>query len=168
MSFGAPGGRAINIKPTPYVHYLGFFARSMSRCSPSLISTFAFSYSTSPPPHSASRDCFHAWSRANLPNSRPERGSFPLDHDAECKHIISSYLRCLKKPRAASGKIQAGVNDEECRIIAKEYLQCRMDRNLMAKDEMKNLGLDFPSQSTVPSHLGDSTGKNGGTEHAKG
>ncbi|KAF7502116.1 Cytochrome c oxidase assembly protein cox19 [Endocarpon pusillum] len=95
MSFGAPGGRALNIKPTP-----------------------------------------------------PERGSFPLDHDAECKHLISSYLRCLKKPRHSSdsGKIQAGINDEECRLIAKDYLQCRMDKNLMAKDEMKNLGLEFPSQ----------------------
>lgn len=80
--------------------------------------------------------------------TRPERGSFPLDHDAECKHLISSYLRCLKKPRhsSASGKIQAGINDEECRLIAKDYLQCRMDKNLMAKDEMKNLGLEFPSQ----------------------
>ena len=79
---------------------------------------------------------------------RPERGSFPLDHDAECKHLISSYLRCLKKPRPSldSGKIQAGTNDEECRLIAKDYLQCRMDNNLMAKDEMKNLGLDFSSQ----------------------
>jgi len=80
--------------------------------------------------------------------SRPERGSFPLDHDAECKHLISSYLRCLKKPRPSqdSGKIQGGINDEECRLIAKDYLQCRMDKNLMAKDEMKNLGLEFASQ----------------------
>jgi cytochrome c oxidase assembly protein subunit 19 len=80
--------------------------------------------------------------------SRPERGSFPLDHDAECKHLISSYLRCLKQPRPSldNGKIQAGINDEECRLIAKDYLQCRMDKNLMAKDEMKNLGLEFASQ----------------------
>jgi cytochrome c oxidase assembly protein subunit 19 len=83
---------------------------------------------------------------------RPERGSFPLDHDAECKHLISSYLRCLKRPRPSqdSGRIQAGINDEECRLIAKDYLQCRMDKNLMAKDEMKNLGLEFPSQLSGP------------------
>ena len=119
MSFGAPGGRALNIKPTPYVHpRLTYSLRRSSLLELILIET------------------------------RPERGSFPLDHDAECKHLISSYLRCLKKPRSSpdNGKIQAGINDEECRLIAKDYLQCRMDKNLMARDEMKNLGLEFPSQ----------------------
>lgn len=82
--FGAPGGGAVNIKPTP-----------------------------------------------------PERGSFPLDHDAECKHIISSYLRCLRRQNPP------GKNNEECRVLAKEYLGCRMDKGLMAKDEWGNLGLDF-------------------------
>ncbi len=64
----------------------------------------------------------------------PERGSFPLDHDAECKHFISSYLRCLKEQR--------GTNDAECRMLAKSYLNCRMEKGLMAKDEWKNLGLE--------------------------
>ncbi|PGH27389.1 cytochrome c oxidase assembly protein COX19 [Polytolypa hystricis UAMH7299] len=82
MSFGGPGGRAANIKPTP-----------------------------------------------------PERGSFPLDHDGECKYIISSYLQCLKGAR--------GVNDEQCRRLAKSYLACRMDKNLMLPDEFENLGLVF-------------------------
>ncbi|OQO12223.1 hypothetical protein B0A48_02864 [Cryoendolithus antarcticus] len=44
----------------------------------------------------------------------PERGSFPLDHDAECQPIMKKYLACLKS--------------------------CRMERNLMAPDSMKNLG----------------------------
>ncbi|KAK2861207.1 Cytochrome c oxidase assembly protein cox19 [Arthroderma sp. PD_2] len=82
MSFGSPGGRALNIKPNP-----------------------------------------------------PERGSFPLDHDGECKSIISGYLKCLKSA--------SGVNDEACRKLAKSYLSCRMDKNLMAPDEFKNLGLVF-------------------------
>lgn len=82
--FGAPGGGAVNVKPTP-----------------------------------------------------PERGSFPLDHDAECKHLISSYLRCLRRQNPP------GKNNEECRLLAKEYLGCRMERGLMAKDEWGNLGLDF-------------------------
>ncbi|EGD91129.1 cytochrome c oxidase assembly protein COX19 [Trichophyton rubrum D6] len=82
MSFGSPGGRAVNIKPTP-----------------------------------------------------PERGSFPLDHDGECKSIIAGYLQCLKSAR--------GVNDEACRKLAKSYLSCRMEKNLMAPDEFKNLGLVF-------------------------
>ncbi|KKZ68480.1 cytochrome c oxidase assembly protein COX19 [[Emmonsia] crescens] len=88
MSFGGPGGRSVNIKPTP-----------------------------------------------------PERGSFPLDHDGECKFIISSYLQCLKKG--------GGLNDETCRKLAKSYLSCRMDNlthyfsNLMAPDNFENLGLVF-------------------------
>ena len=62
----------------------------------------------------------------------PQRGSFPLDHDGECKPIIADYLRCLRRLK--------GTNDQECRMMAKEYLKCRMENNLMAPDEMKNLG----------------------------
>ncbi|KAI4719843.1 hypothetical protein E4T48_03954 [Aureobasidium sp. EXF-10727] len=69
----------------------------------------------------------------------PERGSFPLDHDAECQHIMKSYLRCLRAHR--------GMNDDECRMLSKSYLQCRMDKNLMAPDEMKNLGFDNTPQA---------------------
>ncbi|KAI0011260.1 hypothetical protein F4779DRAFT_574021 [Xylariaceae sp. FL0662B] len=50
----------------------------------------------------------------------PQRGSFPLDHDGECKHVMTRYLSCIKKVK--------GVNDEECRSLAKSYLSCRMDR----------------------------------------
>jgi len=78
-TFGGPGGRQINTKPTP-----------------------------------------------------PERGSFPLDHDGECKHVMTSYLSCIRKVK--------GVNDAQCRELAKSYLACRMDRNLMARDDFKNLG----------------------------
>ncbi|KAF2460884.1 cytochrome c oxidase assembly protein COX19 [Lineolata rhizophorae] len=67
-----------------------------------------------------------------LPPNSPERGSFPLDHDGDCKSIISGYLQCLRSHR--------GTNDEACRMMAKSYLQCRMDNNLMAPDEFKNLG----------------------------
>jgi hypothetical protein len=67
---------------------------------------------------------------------RPERGSFPLDHDGtspfyleeagaygitgECKDVMTKYLACIKRVK--------GKNDEECRGIAKTYLGCRMDR----------------------------------------
>ncbi|TLD05366.1 uncharacterized protein PgNI_09881 [Pyricularia grisea] len=50
----------------------------------------------------------------------PQRGSFPLDHDGECKHVMTSYLACMKKVR--------GVNENECREFAKSYLACRMDQ----------------------------------------
>ncbi|TVY22738.1 Cytochrome c oxidase assembly protein [Lachnellula hyalina] len=43
-----------------------------------------------------------------------------------------NYLSCIKKVK--------GTNEAQCRNIAKTYLSCRMDRNLMAKDEFKNLG----------------------------
>ncbi|KAJ5489372.1 Cytochrome c oxidase assembly protein COX19 [Penicillium diatomitis] len=63
----------------------------------------------------------------NYKPTPPERGSFPLDHEAaeytrtgECKHIISGYLKCIKLNR--------GTNDEACRKLAKQYLACRMDK----------------------------------------
>ena len=67
----------------------------------------------------------------------PERGSFPLDHDAECKHLISSYLRCLKTQN------RPGTNSDACRQLARGYLDCRMDKGLMARDGWDNLGLVF-------------------------
>jgi len=45
---------------------------------------------------------------------------------------MKNYLKCLRSHR--------GVNDDECRELSKGYLQCRMEKNLMAVDEMKNLG----------------------------
>lgn len=62
----------------------------------------------------------------------PERGSFPFDHDGECKPIVAEYLRCLRRVK--------GTNDHECRMMAKDNLKCRMEHNLMAPDELKNLG----------------------------
>ena len=62
----------------------------------------------------------------------PEKGSFPLDHDGECKAVMMNYLACIKKKR--------GTNDADCRELAKSYLVCRMDHNLMAKDDLVNLG----------------------------
>ena len=77
----------------------------------------------------------------------------------ECKHVMMKYLDCMKRVK--------GVNENECRMLAKSYLSCRMERwvtpwryhapalvpgplcqkltgsvcsNLMARDELKNLG----------------------------
>jgi hypothetical protein len=38
----------------------------------------------------------------------------------ECKHVMASYLNCMKKVK--------GVNEDECRNLAKSYLACRMDQ----------------------------------------
>ncbi|KAF1984704.1 hypothetical protein K402DRAFT_395402 [Aulographum hederae CBS 113979] len=62
----------------------------------------------------------------------PQRGSFPLDHDAVCASKMKDYLTCIRAHR--------GMNDEACRQISKGYLVCRMENNLMAPDEMRNLG----------------------------
>ena len=74
----------------------------------------------------------------------PARGSFPLDHDAECQPIMKQYRRCLKTAR--------GVNSPECRELSKGYLNCRMERGLMAPDEMKNLG--YAEGQTVTDDVG--------------
>ncbi|MCJ1360252.1 MAG: Cytochrome c oxidase assembly protein cox19 [Icmadophila ericetorum] len=80
----------------------------------------------------------------------PERGSFPLDHDGECKPIIADYLRCLRRLK--------GTNDTECRMMAKEYLRCRMEHNLMAPDDMKNLGFaEDDKLIPIPRHAGGAT-----------
>ncbi|KAL7942378.1 hypothetical protein V8C42DRAFT_347865 [Trichoderma barbatum] len=75
-----------------------------------------------------------------LPTTKPtppQRGSFPLDHDGECKKVMTSYLACMKKVR--------GVNEDECRNLAKAYLS-----NLMARDEFKNLGFAEPAPAKAP------------------
>ncbi|KAH8675293.1 hypothetical protein BX600DRAFT_546128 [Xylariales sp. PMI_506] len=72
----------------------------------------------------------------------PQRGSFPLDHDGECKDVMTNYLNCIKKVK--------GMNDQACRELAKSYLSCRMDRNLMAPDDFKNLGFGTEKPKPEP------------------
>ena len=50
----------------------------------------------------------------------PARGSFPLDHDAECQPLMRAYLRCLREQR--------GTPSVECRMLSEKYLACRMER----------------------------------------
>lgn len=83
------------------------------------------------------------------------------------------YLRCLRRLR--------GMNDVECRMMAKDYLKCRMDQyvlwrwsdhicrmqvliralhsNLMAPDEFRNLGFadEEKSVEAIPGHAGGAT-----------
>lgn len=61
----------------------------------------------------------------------PEKGSFPLDHEGVCRKLMVSYIKCL----------YTNNNDNSaCREEAKEYLGCRMENNLMAKEEWTKLG----------------------------
>lgn len=52
---------------------------------------------------------------------------------------MTSYLSCIKKVK--------GVNEGQCRDLAKAYLSCRMDRDLMARDDFKNLGFQDPNEN---------------------
>ncbi|KAF9786009.1 hypothetical protein BJ322DRAFT_1004418 [Thelephora terrestris] len=62
----------------------------------------------------------------------PDRGSFPLDHYGECKGYMIRYLECLKTN---------GSTSTPCRVLSKDYLDCRMNRGLMERDDWKNLGM---------------------------
>ncbi|KAH9836516.1 uncharacterized protein C8Q71DRAFT_835013 [Rhodofomes roseus] len=62
----------------------------------------------------------------------PDRGSFPLDHYGECKDHMKVYLDCLRKNAS---------NSTPCRHLNRDYLDCRMNRGLMDRDEWKNLGM---------------------------
>lgn len=61
----------------------------------------------------------------------PDKGSFPLDHANLCKRHMIQYMSCLSKNRD---------DNSLCRDQAKEYLQCRMDNDLMAKEDWPSLG----------------------------
>lgn len=61
----------------------------------------------------------------------PEKGVFPLDHFGECKEVMQEYLGCLK---------QHGGESQPCRELSKKYLECRMGRNLMAPQDLRELG----------------------------
>jgi cytochrome c oxidase assembly protein subunit 19 len=61
----------------------------------------------------------------------PLKGSFPLDHDAECKREMFAYMKCIN--------MNKGIN-QECRQFAKAYLGCRMDKGLMERDDWEHLG----------------------------
>ncbi|KAL5729092.1 hypothetical protein ACHQM5_002091 [Ranunculus cassubicifolius] len=61
----------------------------------------------------------------------PEKGVFPLDRMHECDLEKKDYLVCLKT---------TAHNSEKCRSFSKKYLECRMEKNLMAKQDMSELG----------------------------
>ncbi|KAL8505838.1 hypothetical protein ACS0TY_016896 [Phlomoides rotata] len=60
-----------------------------------------------------------------------ENGVFPLDHMHLCDLEKKEYITCLKS---------TGHNSEKCRQFCKKYLGCRMEKNLMAKQDMSELG----------------------------
>lgn len=65
--------------------------------------------------------------------SPPDKGSFPLDHEGQCKRFMLKYMLCLSNNNNDNGT---------CREEAKDYLGCRMDNQLMAREEWSNLGFN--------------------------
>jgi hypothetical protein len=66
--------------------------------------------------------------RRTTPNVRNRSNK---SRTGECKHLIQNYLKCLK--------LQRGVNDEECRKLAKGYLACRMDKCVLCYARLLSL-----------------------------
>lgn len=61
----------------------------------------------------------------------PIQGSFPLDHEGECKQQMLDYMLCMAK---------SNNDNTKCKQLAGEYLKCRMDRNLMDKRDLDTFG----------------------------
>ncbi|KAJ6715303.1 CYTOCHROME C OXIDASE 19-2 [Salix viminalis] len=60
-----------------------------------------------------------------------KKGIFPLDHMHECDLEKKDFLDCLKS---------SGHQSEKSSLFSKKYLEWRMEKNLMAKQEMSELG----------------------------
>ncbi|XP_029804493.1 cytochrome c oxidase assembly protein COX19 isoform X2 [Suricata suricatta] len=61
----------------------------------------------------------------------PDKGSFPLDHFGECKSFKEKFMKCLRDNR---------FENALCRNESKDYLECRMQRQLMAQEPLEKLG----------------------------
>jgi len=61
----------------------------------------------------------------------PDKGSFPLDREGECKTFYAKYMICL---------IDHNSNSSACRNESKDYLDCRMQKGLMTKESWEKLG----------------------------
>lgn len=71
------------------------------------------------------------WSQRPPPSTPPDKGSFPLDHFGECKEKMEIFMSCLK---------ENSYNQGACRVQSREYLQCRMDNELMTRENLDDLG----------------------------
>ncbi|XP_053936416.1 uncharacterized protein LOC104066006 isoform X2 [Cuculus canorus] len=61
----------------------------------------------------------------------PDKGAFPLDHFGECSAFKERFMECLR---------HSGYESGACRPSAMAYLECRMERQLMANEPLEKLG----------------------------
>lgn len=79
------------------------------------------------------------FSQKSFKSKPPDKGSFPLDHEGECKLEMLGFMQCLRK----------NDNDNSlCRFQSMKYLGCRMDKGLMKRESWEMLGFaDLINQS---------------------
>lgn len=82
-----------------------------------------------------------AYSGRAPPQIPPDKGSFPLDHNATCKSAMSTLMDCL---RAHEHK------NYPCKTLSKAYLECRMKNNLMTTEDLDEMG--FAEKHAVTSY----------------
>lgn len=70
------------------------------------------------------------------------RGSFPLDHGGQCKAAADAYLACIRSPTTKQAHF-------ECKDLSRSYLECRMNKNLMAPEDLGTLGFSA-ERAVVP------------------
>merc|ERR1712046_396588 len=65
------------------------------------------------------------------PATPPDKGSFPLDRTDVCGPQVRAVLECLRT---------SGGSHIHCRKASEEYLKCRMENKLMAKEDLGSFG----------------------------
>ncbi|KZC13165.1 Cytochrome c oxidase assembly protein COX19 [Dufourea novaeangliae] len=73
----------------------------------------------------------YTFSKKSFKPTPPEKGSFPLDHEGLCKVVMLKYMRCLYENKN---------ENTVCRNMAKDYLACRMDNQLMVQEDWSTIG----------------------------
>ncbi|KAI0463852.1 hypothetical protein LJB42_002859 [Komagataella kurtzmanii] len=83
----------------------------------------------------------------------PQRGAFPLDHFGDCTEPMKKYMECLK--------LVKNDNAPNCRQLAKKYLDCRMNNELMDRVPWEDLGFnDEPKRKDAPAKQDAGTKEN--------
>ncbi|KAM3577241.1 hypothetical protein VYU27_000923 [Nannochloropsis oceanica] len=70
---------------------------------------------------------------ASIQAKPPEKGSFPLDRAGQCRAVAHEFLGCIESNKR---------DYSACKDLSKAYLQCRMEKNLMQKEDLSKLGFE--------------------------
>lgn len=63
----------------------------------------------------------------------PDKGSFPLDHKGQCKECMKTFISCLETNK---------LEHHKCKQLSKQYLECRMNKNLMQHEDLNDYGFN--------------------------